>query len=105
VYAIIEDGGKQYKVEPGESVCIETRPLSDDQQEIEFDRVLFYRDDDVTLVGQPVVEGAKVTGKISGSVAGPKLYPVHFRRRKDSQRRVGHRQKYLQVEITAVSKP
>ena len=104
MYAIIEDGGKQYKVEPGMSVCVEVRELSEGQETLEFDRVLFYRDDETTLVGQPVVEGAKVTGRINGQAAGPKLYPLHFKRRKDSQRRVGHRQKYIEVEITDIVK-
>jgi len=104
VYAIIEDGGKQYKVEPGMNVCVDVRELSDGQETLEFDRVLFYRDDETTLVGQPVVAGAKVTAKISGAAAGPKLYPLHFKRRKDSQRRIGHRQKYIEVEITEIAK-
>ena len=105
MYAIIEDGGKQYKVEEGQVVYVEVRPLAEDQQEIEFDRVLFYRDEETTLVGQPVIEGAKALGKIKKVAAGPKLYPTSFRRRKDSQRRIGHRQKYLEVEITGISKP
>ena len=105
MYAIIEDGGKQYKVEEGQVVFVELRPVGDDQQEIEFDRVLFYRDEETTLIGQPVIEGAKALGKIKQVAAGPKLYPTSFRRRKDSQRRIGHRQKYLEVEITGISKP
>ena len=74
-------------------------------KEIEFDRVLFYADEETTLVGQPLVKGAKVVGKINGVAAGPKLYPMQFRRRKDSQRRIGHRQKYIEVEITDIQKP
>ena len=105
MYAIIEDGGKQYKVEQGETVCVELRDLAEAQQEVEFDRVLYYTDDDTTLVGQPLVEGVKVLGKINGVAAGPKLHPMQHRRRKDSQRRIGHRQKYLEVEITDISKP
>jgi large subunit ribosomal protein L21 len=104
VYAIIEDGGKQYKVQEGQIVCVDVRPIAEDQQEIEFERVLFYRDDETTLIGQPLVDGVKAVGKIKQVVAGPKLYPMKFRRRKDSQRRIGHRQKYLEVEITGISK-
>jgi len=105
VYAIIEDGGKQYKVEPGETVCVELRDLAENQEEVEFDRILYYSDDDTKLVGQPLVKGAKVVGKINGVAAGPKLYPMQHRRRKDSRRRIGHRQKYLELEITEISKP
>ena len=105
MYAIIEDGGKQYKVEQGEKVCVELRDLTEGQSEISFDRVLLYRDDEMTLVGQPVIEGAKVVGKINGQADGPKLFPMQMKRRKDSQRRIGHRQRYLEVEITSITKP
>ncbi|KPK76176.1 MAG: hypothetical protein AMJ79_07765 [Phycisphaerae bacterium SM23_30] len=105
MYAIIEDGGKQYKIEEGQVFYIDVRPAAEDQQEIEFDRVLFYRDEETTLIGQPVIEGARALGRIKQVAAGPKLYPTSFRRRKDSQRRIGHRQKYLEVEITKISKP
>lgn len=103
MYAIIQDGGKQYKVEPGEVVNVELRQLEPDQAQIEFDQVLLYRDDDNTVVGHPTIAGAKVTGKVVEQTAGPKLFPMSFRRRKDSQRRMGHRQKYLAVEITEIS--
>lgn len=104
MYAIIEDGGKQYKVQQGDLVQIELRKLAEDQQQIEFERVLFYSDEETTLIGQPLVKGAKVLGKIAGQAKGPKLYPTQLRRRKDSQRRIGHRQKYTQVEITEITK-
>lgn len=104
MYAIIEDGGKQYKVQQGESVCVDIRDLTEGQTAIEFGQVLFYRDDESTLIGQPYVEGAKVVGKINGQADGPKLYPMHFKRRKNSQSRIGHRQRYLEVEITDIVK-
>jgi len=105
VYAIIEDGGKQYKVEQGDMVCVDLRELADGQSQIEFDRVLYYRDDESMVVGQPLIEGARVVGKVNGVAAGTKLYPLQFRRRKNSRRRIGHRQKYLEVEITEISRP
>ena len=104
MYAIIEDGGKQYKVQPGDVVCVELWDMEEDQTAIEFGQVLFYRDDETVLVGQPLVEGVKVVGKINGQAQGPKLYPMQFRRRKNSQRRIGHRQKYLEVEITEIAR-
>lgn len=103
MYAIIEDGGKQYKVQPGDTVCLEIRAISEGQTELEFDKVLLYRDEETTLVGQPTVAGVKVMAKVNGKAAGPKVYPMQFRRRKDSQRRIGHRQQYLEVEITDIS--
>ena len=104
VYAIIEDSGKQYKVEQGDLLCVDQRSLADDQTELEFDKVIFYRDDETTVIGQPVVEGAKVKAKVNGIANGPKLYPLHFRRRKNSQSRIGHRQKYLEVQITEITR-
>ena len=104
MYAIIEDGGKQYKVEQGDVLCVELRDLAEGQTELEFDRVLFYQDDETTLIGQPLLQGAKVSATLNGQVTGPKLYPMSFKRRKDAQRRIGHRQKYLEVLITAISK-
>ena len=103
MYAIIEDGGRQYKVQPGDVLAVDVRELEDGQTEVTFERVLYCQDGEEIVVGQPVIEGAKVLAKIMGPTAGPKLYPMQRRRRKDSQRRVGHRQKYLEVEITTIS--
>ena len=103
MYAIIEDGGKQYKVEEGHSVAIEMRDLEEGAS-LEFDKVLFVRDDSSTVVGQPYVDGAKVSATVKTTMQGPKLYPMQFRRRKNSRRRIGHRQSYLEVEITSISK-
>ena len=102
MYAIIDDGGKQYKVQPGEVLYVELRELTGEQSSIEFDKVLFYSDDETTKVGQPLVEGAKVLGTINGQASGPKLHPMKLRRRKDSQKRIGHRQKYLEVKVTEI---
>ncbi len=102
VYAIIEDGGKQYKVAQGETVCVEVRDLSEGQSEITFDSVIFYQDGEKTLIGQPRLAGAQVKAKINGVAPGPKLYPMHFKRRKNSRSRTGHRQKYLEVEVTEI---
>lgn len=103
MYAIIEDGGRQYKIEEGQVVYVDVRDVEGGK--ITFDRVIFLQDDSGTTIGQPMVSGAKVTGTVSEELAtGPKLYPMQFRRRKKSRRRIGHRQKYLEVAITAISK-
>ena len=102
MYAIIDDNGKQYKAAQGDILYVDVRPLADEQSEIEFDQVLYYRDDQTTLVGQPLVAGVKVIGKVNGRVDGPKLHPMHFSRRKNSRRRIGHRQRYLEVAITDI---
>ena len=105
MYAIIDDGGKQYKVSQGETVCVELRDLTDGQDQIEFDKVLYLKDEGGTLVGQPILAGAKVIGKLLHEAEGPKLFPMQLRRRKNSRRRIGHKQKYLEVEITDITKP
>ncbi len=103
VYAIIEDGGKQYKVAPGDMVHLELRNLDEGQQDIEFENVLFYHDDETILTGTPILSQVRVKGKIAGQSSGPKLHPMHFKRRKNERRRIGHRQKYLAVEITEIA--
>jgi large subunit ribosomal protein L21 len=107
MYAVIQQGGKQYKVAQGDVVNLELTDVADDATSIELDKVLFINDDKDVKFGSPYIEGAKVVASLEGSaddavVKGPKLYPMHFRRRKNSQRRVGHRQKYLQVKIESI---
>jgi len=107
MYAVIQQGGKQYKVAQGDVVNLELTDVADGATSIELDKVLFINDDKDVKFGSPYIEGAKVVASLEGSaddavVKGPKLYPMHFRRRKNSQRRVGHRQKYLQVKIESI---
>ena len=107
MYAIIEQGGKQYKVSQGDVINIELMEVPADAKTIELDKVLFVSDGKKIQVGAPYLDGAKVIAsfKVSAEdavVKGPKLYPMHFRRRKNSSRKIGHRQKYLQVMIDAI---
>jgi large subunit ribosomal protein L21 len=107
MYAVIEQGGKQYKVAEGDSLNIELTEVSPDTKKIEIDKVLFVNDGKKVKVGTPYLEGAKVVARFETTaedavIKGKKLYPMHFRRRKDSKRRVGHRQKYLQVVIEKI---
>lgn len=107
MYAVIEQGGKQYKVEQGDVVNIELTEVEDDSTTIELDKVLFVSDGSEVKVGAPYLDGAKVvaTFKTTASEAvikGPKIRLTHFRKRKNSQRRMGHRQKYLQIVIDAI---
>ena len=107
MYAVIEQGGKQEKVTIGDSLEIELVDVADDAETIEFDKVLLVNDDNELKIGAPYVEGAKVTASFKttaeeGIVKGIKLYPMHFRKRKNSRRRIGHRQKYMQVTIDKI---
>ena len=107
MYAIIEQGGKQYKVAEGDSLNIELTDIKPNAKTIELDKVLFISDGKKTKIGTPYLEKAKVIASFHTTaqdavVKGDKLYPTHFRRRKASMRRIGHRQKYLQVTIDKI---
>ena len=107
MYAIIEQGGKQYKVSQGDVINIELTEVAQDAETVELDKVLVVSDGENIQVGTPFLEGAKVVASFKTTAEdavfkGPKLYPMQFRRRKKSSRRIGHRQKYLQVMIDAI---
>jgi len=107
MYAVIEQGGYQYKVSQGDVIDIELADVTPDAKQLEIDKVLLVSDGREVKVGTPYLEGAKVVAAFAGTaeqsvVKGPKLYPTHLRRRKNSRRRIGHRQKYLQVTIEAI---
>lgn len=101
MYAVIETGGKQYRVEPGDTVRVET--LSGEMGDaVEFDRVLLISDDESVAVGRPVIEGARVTGEIVEHGLGEKLTVYKFKRRKNQRKRNGHRQQFTAVKINEV---
>ncbi len=107
MYAVVEQGSKQYKVLQGDVINIELAEVSPDAKTIELDKVLFVSDGQNIKIGTPYLDGAKVIASFKTSaddsvVKGPKLYPMHFRRRKNSSRKIGHRQKYLQVVIDTI---
>jgi large subunit ribosomal protein L21 len=107
MYAVIEQGGNQQKIAQGDVIDIDLTDVAPDAKTIEFDKVLFVNDGENIKVGTPYIDGAKVIASFKTTaeqavVKGPKLYPMHFRRRKDSKRRIGHRQKYLQVTIDEI---
>jgi large subunit ribosomal protein L21 len=107
MFAIIEQGSKQYKVSQGDVITIELTEVAPDATAIELDKVLFVSDGKQVKVGTPYLEGAKVMARFEtkaedGVVKGIKLFPMHFRRRKNSKRRIGHRQKFLQVVIDKI---
>ncbi len=102
MYAIIQTGGKQYCVEKGDIIDVELLGC-EDEAAVEFDTVLFVNDGTVTLVGTPVVDGYRVTGKVLGTEKGPKVFAYKYKRRQNYHRNKGHRQKYSRVEITDIS--
>jgi large subunit ribosomal protein L21 len=107
MYAVIEQGGKQYKVSEGDRLRIELTDVSPEAKTIELDRVLLVSDGKKTRLGNPYLEGAKVVASFQKSAAeavvrGKKLFPTYLRRRKNSRRRIGHRQKFLQIAIEKI---
>ena len=107
MYAVIEQGSKQYKVAEGDCVNIDLTDVAPDAETIELDKVLLISDGDQARIGAPYLEGAKVIASFKTTaedavVKDKKLYPTHFRKRKNSRRRIGHRQKYLQVVIDKI---
>ena len=101
MYAVIETGGKQHKVEKGMILSVDL--LKDDVgKKITFDNVLLYVDGDNVEVGQPYLDNVKVTAEVKDIVKGDKISILRFRRRKHSMRKVGHRAKHSQVEIKSI---
>ncbi|WCK53635.1 50S ribosomal protein L21 [Aneurinibacillus sp. Ricciae_BoGa-3] len=102
MYAIIETGGKQYKVEQGTELYIEKLPLADGET-VTFDRVLLVSGDNGVKMGAPVVSGATVTGKVERSGKGKKVIVYKYKAKKNYRRKQGHRQPYTKVVIDAIN--
>ena len=100
MYAVIQTGGKQYRVEPGDVIDIE-RPKAklEHGAEVVFDRVLLVGGDGEAQVGDPLVAGAQVDGVCLAEVRGPKVRVFKMKRRKGYRRHRGHRQDLLRVRI------
>ncbi len=100
MYAVIETGGKQYKVSPGETIRVE-KLLGDEGAPVEFSKVLAVKTDDGLKVGEALAS-AKVTGKIVGEGRGPKIIVFKFKRKKQYKRTQGHRQDYTAVQVEEI---
>ncbi|GKV68774.1 50S ribosomal protein L21 [Sporosarcina sp. NCCP-2716] len=101
MYAIIETGGKQVKVEQGQEIFIE-KLVGDADETITFDKVLFVGGDDVK-VGAPFVEGATVSAKIVKQGKGKKITVFKYKPKKNYSRKQGHRQPYTKVVIEGIN--
>ena len=102
MYAVIHTGGKQYRVQPGEVLKVETLAV-DEGQEVQFDKVLLVQTDDGIQVGRPYLEGGKVTATVTAHGRHPKARILKFRRRKHHMKQAGHRQNYTEVKITGIT--
>ena len=102
MYAIIETGGKQYQVQPGDVLYIEKLDVEADTI-IDFDKVVAVGKEDGMIVGTPYVANATVTAKAIKNGKGKKIVVFTYKPKKDSKRKMGHRQPYTKVEIQAIN--
>ncbi len=100
-YAIVEDGGKQYKAVEGETIEVDLFPAEVDEQ-IDLERVLLISDGDNTTVGTPVIPGARIQATVVGEVKGPKLVVFRYKPKKRIRVKTGHRQHYTRLRIDAI---
>jgi len=102
MYAVIEAGGKQHRVEEGELLKLEKIEQSTGET-IEFDRVLLVGAGEDVKIGTPLVDGGKVTAEVVAHGRHAKIKIIKFNRRKHYRRQAGHRQWYTEVKITGIS--
>lgn len=101
-FAVIETGGKQYTVSVGDIVDVELLGNHEEGDKITFDKVLLSDDGKAATIGTPYIDGATVTAKYLGINKGPKISIVRYKAKSNRDRKIGHRQKYAQVEILSI---
>ena len=102
MYAVIQTGGKQYRVAEGTTLKIEKLELGTGDS-VEFDKVLLVASGDAVKVGAPFIEGGKVSATVLSQGRHKKVKIIKFRRRKHHMKQMGHRQYYTEVRITGIS--
>ena len=102
MYAVIETGGKQYRVTEGATVRVELLP-AEQGASVNFDQVLMVGEGAEVKVGAPYVKGSKVTATVTAHGRGDKIRIIKFRRRKHYARTQGHRQSYTELQITGIT--
>ena len=101
MFAVIETGGKQYKVSEGDIIFVEKLEVKEGDT-IVFDRVKALSNGQSFEVGTPVVEGAKVTAKVLKNGKSKKIYVMKYKSKKNEKKKIGHRQPYTKVQIVSV---
>ena len=104
IYAIIETGGKQYKVSPGQTIDVERLDIAEGNT-VELDRVLLIADDDKVTVGTPIVDGAKVIATSQGEGKGKKIIVFKYKPKVRYRKKTGHRQLYTRLTIDKIVEP
>ena len=101
MFAIIETGGKQYRVAPGQAVDVEKLP-SEAGETVEFDRVLLISDEGDVKVGSPAISGAKVTAHVLSQGRGKKITVFRYKAKSNYRRKTGHRQALTRLRVTDI---
>ena len=101
-FAVIQSGGKQYKVKSGEILKIERLPDSKENSKIEFKDILAYGDNKIIEIGTPIVQGAKVEADLLKNSKNRTVLVFKKRRRQNSRRKNGHRQQYSMIRINKI---
>lgn len=102
-YAVIETGGKQYRVQQGDMVSVELLEGTEVGQSVELTRVLAINDGTGLKIGAPTIDGAKVQAEVVEEYRAPKVVAFKKKRRKGYHRKVGHRQNLLRVKIASIA--
>ncbi|MBQ6662030.1 MAG: 50S ribosomal protein L21 [Firmicutes bacterium] len=101
MYAILESGGKQYRVSEGDVICVEKLPVEAGDS-VELDKVLLLSNGEEVKVGTPYVEGAKVSGTVVENGKGKKVIVFKYKSKKDYRKKQGHRQPYTMIKIDSL---
>ncbi|MDN5332590.1 MAG: large subunit ribosomal protein [Tepidanaerobacteraceae bacterium] len=101
MYAIIETGGKQYRVSEGDVIRVE-KLCAQEGETVELDRVLVVSDGEKLMVGRPVLENAKVTATVLKHGKGKKIIVFKYKPKKNYRRKKGHRQPYTEIKIEKI---
>jgi len=104
IYAIIETGGKQYKVAPRQTIEVERLNIPEGDT-VELDKVLFIGDSQKSLIGNPIIKGAKVIATSLGEAKGDKVVVFKYKPKVRYRRKTGHRQIYTRLSIDEIVKP
>ncbi len=102
MYAVIQSGGKQYRVAEGDTIKVEML-TADEGASVEIDKVLMIGNGDDIKIGAPYVDGGKVTATVKSHGRGKKVKIIKFKRRKHHLKRQGHRQWYTELQVTGIS--
>ena len=102
MFAVIKTGGKQYRVQQGDTIFVEKMNAQADET-VTFEEVLLVGDGETAKIGTPNVEGAKVEGKVLAQVKAKKVVVYKYKAKKNERRKQGHRQPYTKLEITAIN--